>query len=112
MASWLSLILLLLLPLSPIVGIRVNPRLVSANGTVRVTCVVPRRAANRKLVMELEEYRRSEWDLEGEASPQIFETTIEHVPCVTHTAACSVMDELGKGATASVELVRGGCDQP
>ena len=109
MARWLSLILLLA---QPIVGIRVSSRVVPVNGAVRVTCLVPRRASNRLLRMELNDYRSSEWELEGEASPQVFEATIEHVPCVVHTAACIVVDELGKASVASTGLLLAGCEGP
>jgi hypothetical protein len=108
MARLLSLFLLLA---PAIVGIKVTPRMVMANGYVRIMCLVPHRPTNRQLVIELPGYVRSERQLDGENSPQVFEVGFEHVPCIVEQATCSVVDDLGKVATASAELVRAGCSE-
>lgn len=110
MVRWLSLILLLIA--EPVVSIRTVPRVFLVNTAVRVYCRVPHRAENRTLTIELENYRSSGYDLDGENAPQLFERLYEHVPCEVTRATCSVVDALGKVTVAATSLQPAGCSQP
>lgn len=92
-----------------ILSIRVNPRLLLANQAVRVTCLVQHRAENRRLIMQIEGYRSSEWELEGEAAPGMFEVLYEHVPCGTEAASCTLIESTGKATRAALPIEVHGC---
>lgn len=100
-ALWLYLSLL---------SIRINPHVLMANQAIRVTCLVEHRASNRRLIMSVEDYRTSEWELEGEAAPGVFTVLYEHVPCGTETVSCTLVEETGKATRAALPIQVSGCD--
>lgn len=93
-----------------ILSIRINPRVMIVNGAVRVTCLVEHRAVNRHLIMSVENYRTSEWELEGEAAPGVFEVLYEHVPCDTDTISCTLIEVTGKTTRAVSPIQVSGCE--
>lgn len=90
-------------------NIRVLPHVVMSGQAVRVTCLVQHRSENRKLIMQIEGYRTSEWTLDGDAAPGVFEVIYEHVPCDVSTASCTLIEDTGKMRVASTPLYVGGC---
>lgn len=101
--AWLCLYLLIL-------SIRVLPTAMLANASVRITCVVEHRAENRKLVIAVDGYRESEYELEGEAAPGIFTAQYDHVPCGVERVSCTLVEASGKIARATLPIRVSGCD--
>lgn len=93
-----------------IVSIRTNPHVLLANGAMRVTCLVMHRAENRKLIMQIEGYRTSEWELEGESAPGVFEVLYEHMPCGVEIASCTLVETTGKTTRVILPIQVSGCE--
>src|SRR5579863_2493894 len=102
MAAWLCLFLSFL-------TIRVLPHIVVVNESIRVTCLVAHRAENRRLIIAVEGYRESEYALEGEAAPGVFEATYDHVPCRVEMVSCTLVEGTGKVVRAALPVQVGGC---
>jgi hypothetical protein len=107
--AWLLCLYLLLL--TPVVSIRVLPSALLANAPLRITCSVPHRPENRKLVIAVEGYWTSEYELEGEAAPAIFQKIYEHVPCGVNAVSCSLTEVGGKVTRAALPIQVSGCDE-
>lgn len=101
--AWLCLFL-------SILTVRINPHVMIVNQAVRVTCLVEHRAVNRCLVMSVEGYRTSVWELEGESAPGVFEVLYEHVPCDTDTISCTLVEVTGKTTRAALPIQISGCE--
>lgn len=95
----------------PPVEIRLNPRALIVGGALRVTCRVQPDEANRRLNFGIENYRDSEYMLEGRESKITFERLFEHVPCDTEKAYCQVIRADGKIVRVTEEFHVVGCDQ-
>lgn len=103
--------ILLLLSAAPArVSIAVLPTAAMVNGTVRITCTVPRHPDNRWLTIGIPGYRTSGGDLDGASAPVTHTMYVEHVPCEAEEVVCEVTDALGKVYRAARPLVVAGCD--
>jgi hypothetical protein len=105
--AWLLCLYLLL----PVVSIRVLPRVLLANQAMRITCSVPHRAENRKLVIAVEGYWSSEYQLDGEAAPAIFQKVYERVPCGVEAVSCTLIEASGKTTRAALPVSVSGCER-
>lgn len=76
--------------------IQVYPRVLQAGGEVRLTCRVPRNAANRKLRAGFDQWTAYERDLEGEDAPVTWDRWFHHVPCAPGDAFCEVTTATGR----------------
>lgn len=108
-ASWLLPVMVALAP--PRVSVDVSPRVVLANGAVRVTCTVPKNADNRMLEMAIPGYSRSEYQLDGESAPITHARLIQHIPCDVDEVDCRVFTAGGQTFAAVTSLTVAGCDQ-
>ena len=93
------------------VSIRVLPAALLAGQPMRVTCSVPRRAENRKLTIAVEGYWTSEYPLDGEDSPAIFQKVYDRVPCGVEAVSCTLEDNTGKVRRAALPVYVSGCDE-
>jgi hypothetical protein len=107
----LSLSLLFTSIIAP-VTIQVMPHVLQAGGAIRIRCRVVHDAHNRRLILALEGYRTSEWQLDGEAAPALFERVLEHVPCGVEQASCTLINDQEMGYRATAKIVVAGCDNP
>ncbi len=107
MASWLCLSFLLLLNA---VSIRVSAQMLLVNSSIRITCVVPHRPENRKLIVAVEGYRTSEYQLDGESAPGVFQNLYDWVPCGVQAVSCTLIESTGKAYRAALPVQVGGCD--
>jgi len=103
-------LLLCLYLLAATVSIRVLPAALLANQPMRITCSVPHRPENRKLIIAVEGYWMSEYQLDGEASPAIFQKVYEHVPCGVETVSCTLVEDTGKTTRAALPVFVSGCN--
>lgn len=94
-----------------VISIRVLPTVLLAGQSIRITCVIPQRPENRKLVIAVEGYKESEYQLDGEASPGIFQRVYDLVPCDVEAVSCTLVESSGKTTRAALPVYVSGCDQ-
>lgn len=76
---------------------------------MRLTCKVPREAANRKLRAGFEWWTAYEVSLEGEQAPTTFDRWFQHVPCDPGLAFCEVTKETGRTIRVALPVSVAGC---
>lgn len=108
------LIFSLLLAAPDRVSISVTPQAVPVNGTIRLTCTVPRHPDNRVLVMGVYYdgsvvYRASERQLDGESAPITHTMYVDHLPCDAVVAQCYLLPAIGRQYRAVQALTIAGC---
>lgn len=95
---------------NPRIAIKVSPQVVAAGGTIRVTCTVPRDAANRMLEVGLYPVQSSQRQLDGADARVTWEFYFDHVPCAAERAVC-LLHAQGKGdAFQEATVLVAGCD--
>jgi hypothetical protein len=104
-----AIVYFLFLAASQVVSIRVQPQVVLSGGSVKVTCMVPRNSHNRRLVIQLPEYRTSERELRGEEAPRVVDMMFDHIPCHVEEAVCAVENDTGHIQAARVSIEVRGC---
>lgn len=93
------------------VSIAVQPTVVLQNGTIRITCTVPRHPDNRWLTIAVPGYTSSTRQLDG-ADEKITHTMyVQHIPCDIEGAICEVTDALGRTYPVARPVVVAGCAQ-
>lgn len=90
-----SLILATALISDPGLSIKIVPQVVMAGSAIRVTCHVPRNAANRWLEVAISDYVVEGRQLDGEDAKITHEFIFDHIPCVAEYAVCAVKDQFG-----------------
>lgn len=105
-------LLLLLMPAILVApnNLEVVPRVILRDGDARVTCRVPRDAANRAVTWGFEDYLADTRPLEGEDSRITWEAWFVHIPCESGDAFCRVVRSDGKVAEIKRSVVHAGCD--
>ncbi len=106
MATLLCSMLLLL----NAVSIRVLPAVLTAGNPIRITCSILRRPENRTLVIAVEGYWSSEYQLNGEDSPAIIQKVYEHVPCGVESVSCTLEENTGRDYRAALPVYVSGCE--
>lgn len=91
------------------VSISVVPTAGMANGTVRVTCSVPRHPDNRWLTIAAPPYTSSTRQLDGETAPITHTLYVDHLPCEVEEMQCIVEDALGRTFRAVQPIIVAGC---
>ena len=100
-----------LLAQSDRVTIAVLGRFVQAGtGQVRVTCRVARHPDNRLLVIGIENYTSSDFQIEGENSRITFERWFTHIPCEATGAYCDLHDNHERHEVMRLSLTIVGCE--
>lgn len=88
----------------------VMPKVVFPNGTVRLTCRVPRDSHNRQIELGIEGLHVSTWEMEGEHAPITWQSYESHIDCNVGNVICRVTrDDLKVRGSAYVLTVIG-CD--
>lgn len=103
-----TLLLILLAP--PRVSITVVPAALLVNGTVRITCTVPRHPDNRWLTIAVPGYVSSTRQLDGDAEKVTHVMYVDHVPCEATEVVCEVVDTLGRVYRTARPITVAGCD--
>lgn len=93
------------------VSISVTPKVVLANGTIRITCTVPRHPDNRWLSIIVPDVTSSNRQLDGEAEKITHVMTVPHIPCGVLVVACDVEDNLERHFTAVTQVTVAGCEE-
>ena len=94
----------------PRVAISVNPHVLPYDAALRLTCTVPRDAANRWLQYGLGTDDVSGRQLDGDQAPSIWTVFVPHVPCAS-TAWCAVTTSAERTYTASTDILVSGCSE-
>jgi hypothetical protein len=106
----LATLLVLALGSSDTLSVRLTPSSLFADGTILLTCHVPRQATNRRLRAALLGYTYSDRDLAGEQSALTYRFTFKHVPCGVEQGACIVTDAYDHQREAVAPVVVAGCE--
>ena len=107
----LLLALALLPPTVPTFWLKVSARVIAENGSLQLTCHVPRDADNRWVELGIEGYRASTIDMEGENSPMTFQILFKRVPCGIGAAYCNSGGIPGSHVqTAKLPILVSGCE--
>ena len=104
------LILVLLATLSDTVVLTVYPHVVMAGYSVRITCRVPRHAANRTVAWGFEHWTSTARQLDGLDAPITWQSTWAHVPCDPGRAFCAVERADGQHTYRTSSLLVAGCE--
>lgn len=96
---------------APRLTMRVSPAVVMANGSVAITCLVPRDAANRSLEAAVIPYSSSVRDLDGANAPYSHRFEFAHIPCWAMAAGCRLLRQGYPDQTVQQTLLVVGCDQ-
>lgn len=94
------------------ITLAVMPSIVMAGGTIRLTCRIPRRDTNRRLIYGVEDVTRSDRELEGDRAAVTFRAYIDHMPCDAHQAFCILVDASDREERARQSFMVTGCDSP
>ncbi len=93
--TWIALVILL------------TPLVLLPGGTLRLTCTVPREAANRRLSYGVIDYSASERVLDGARAAMTWQVWIPHVPAGSGLAYCAVTNNLWKVTRVTQRFVMG-----
>lgn len=93
------------------VTVSVTPSAVPVNGTIRVTCTVPRHPDNRWLTIAVPGSGvYSTRQLDGEAEKITHVMYVQHIECGTEEVICEVTDNLGKQYRSVRSIAVAGCE--
>lgn len=92
--------------------IRLSSPALLPGGFERVTCRVPRDAANRNLSIGLTNYTSSDFQLDGEESRITFQVDFPHVPCEATSAYCLVTRNDASVLRVQQAITIAMCDEP
>lgn len=91
--------------------LKTSAQVLAENGSVRLTCHIPRSEDNRWVELGIEGYRSSRMDMEGENAPKTFQILFQRVPCGVGAAYCAYGGIPGSKVTGTkLNLVVSGCE--
>jgi hypothetical protein len=92
--------------------LKVSAQVIAENGSLQLTCHVPRHANNRSVELGIEGYTSSTFQLDGEDSRVTHQILFKRVPCHIGAAYCVVTDNGNYKTGTKLTVLVSGCDQP
>ena len=91
--------------------LKTSAQVIAENGSLQLTCHVPRHEDNRWVELGIEGYRSSTIGMEGENSPKTFQILFKRVPCGVGAAYCTVGGIPGsRVASTKLTVLVSGCE--
>lgn len=93
--------------------LKTSAQVIAENGSVQLTCHVPRNQDNRWVEYGIQNYTSRRIPMEGADSPMTYQTLFKRVPCDIGAAYCMVggIDETKTFFATKLTILVSGCGQ-